>query len=98
MAIIDKLLEYECITPSQHQNMHSALCSPSQNSSTLICLWIKDLVISISIITNPVPTPIFIFQSIYCLMIVFFVPCLSAQTFEFIIKHTKTYYVPLNVF
>ena len=27
IAIIDKLLEYECISPSQHQNMHSALRS-----------------------------------------------------------------------
>ena len=23
IAIVDKLLEYECITPSQHQNMRS---------------------------------------------------------------------------
>ena len=23
MAIVDKLLEYECVTPSQHQNMRS---------------------------------------------------------------------------
>ena len=27
MAIVDKLLEYECISPSQHQNMRSALRS-----------------------------------------------------------------------
>ena len=25
IAIVDKLLEYECITPSQHQNMRSML-------------------------------------------------------------------------
>ena len=66
IAIIDKLLEYECISPSQHQNMRSNLISSQSPSITLrISLWIKDLVIWIRFITNPVPTPIFIFQSVY---------------------------------
>ena len=66
IAIIDKLLEYECISPSQHQNTHSNLISSQSPSITLrISLWIKDLIIWIRFITNPVPTPIFIFQSVY---------------------------------
>ena len=62
IAIVDKLLEFECITTNQHQNMRSNLIS---SIIQRISLWIKDLVIWIRFITNPVPTPIFIFQSIY---------------------------------
>ena len=29
IAIVDKLLEYECITPSQHQNSFSACEAPN---------------------------------------------------------------------
>ena len=34
IAIIDKLLEYECISPSQHQNMRSNLISSQSPSIT----------------------------------------------------------------
>ena len=62
IAIVDKLLEYECIITNQHQNMRSNLIS---SIIYRISLWIKDLVIWIRFITNLVPTPNFIFQSIY---------------------------------
>ena len=57
IAIVDKLLDHECIATNQHQIMSSSIIQK-------ISLWIKDLVIWIRFITNPVPTPIFTFQSI----------------------------------
>ena len=56
IAIVDKQ------TTNQHQNMRSNLIS---SITQRISLWIKYLVIWIRFITNPVPTLIFIFQSIY---------------------------------
>ena len=51
-------MHYNKSTP-KHAKQPDLLAEP------LISLWIKDLVIWIRFITNPVLTPIFIFQSIY---------------------------------
>ena len=54
IAITDKLLQYQCITTNQHQNLVSILLKR-------ISLWIKYLVLQIGFITYHILTPIFIF-------------------------------------
>ena len=36
MAIVDKLLENECITPSQHQNMRSSFDSTTSKKDPFV--------------------------------------------------------------
>ena len=48
IAIVDKILEYECFTTNQHQKSHKLL------QLERISLWIKDLVLRIRFITNPI--------------------------------------------
>ena len=62
VAIVDKLLENECITTNQQQNIASSF---SLFVLQRISLWVKDFILWVRCITNPI----------------FFVPFLSSNLF-----------------